>query len=178
MTYLKIGGFRTGLLLNFNETRLIDGVPCYPPHRWRGRSGVWPIHGRYQWYVCPKSGNLRRVKSETNAERRARYDPPAVERVQVWIGKFELCRKRPDGGWELLAMAPFPPPPANAPISPWQDTRDAATGRWIHRRAAVQLYGREMVSVAVRRLTAAEVKHLPIPIDLLRPPLAAPNVVR
>ena len=48
----------------------------------------------------------------------------------------------------------------------------------VDRGMAVEWYGRPMFSVGVRALTATEVKHLPIPIDLLQPRLTAPNVVR
>lgn len=159
------------------DARLIDGVPCYPPHRRRGWS--WydgEIRGRYQWYVCPKTGILRRAKAMTKAEERARRNPASPKPALVWVGKYELCRQRPDGGWELLTMRPLRPSPDALPAQATQ--LDEATGRWICRGMAVELYGRPMFSVGVRPLTAAEVKHLPIPIDLLRPPLKAPNVVR
>lgn len=164
-------------LFDYVETdaRLVDGVPCYPPHRsrWRGHRGE--IRGRHQWYVCPKSGLLKRAKSESNAEARARWRPkPPAPPVQVWVGKRELARQRPDGGWELLTMRPLLP----SPEVPHATQHDVATGQRVDRATAILLYGRPMYTIEVRRLTAAEVKHLPIPIDLLRKPLKAPNVVR
>ena len=158
------------------DARLIDGVPCYPPHRRWGRYAGDEIRGRDQWYVCPKTGILRRAKALTKAEERARRNEATPQPAQVWVGKSELCRQRADGGWELLTMRPLFPSPDALPAQATQF--DEATGRWIDRRMAVELYGRPMFCVGVRPLTAAEVKHLPIPIDLLRPPLKTPNVVR
>lgn len=154
---------------------LMDGIPHHPQGH-RGRP-LPPIRGRDQWYVCPKSGILKRAKSESNAERRARWSPPPPKLVLAWVGKNQFCRKRPDGGWELVAVKRFPPPPSGHRVSGWNTAPDVIHGT-LHRQEARALYGREVVAVEVRRLTAAEVKSLPIPIDLLRTPLSAPNVVR
>lgn len=154
---------------------LIDGVPHHPKgHR---RYPLPPIVGRDQWYVCPKTGMLKRAKSESNAERRARWSPPLPKPVLAWVGKNQLCRKRTDGGWELVTVKRFPPPPPGRSVSGWDTSPDAVFGS-IHRNETRAIYGREVVAVEARRLTAAEVKQLPIPIDLLRKPLTAPNVVR
>ena len=158
------------------DARLVDGVPCFPPHRRWGRYASDEIRGRYQWYVCPKTGILRRAKAMTKTEEWARRNPVPPKPAPVWVGKYELCRRRPDGRWELLTMRPLRPSPDASPAQATQF--DEATGLWIDRQMAVELYGRPMFSVGVRPLTAAEVKHLPIPIDLLRLPSKAPNVVR
>lgn len=154
---------------------LVDGVPHHPHGHRKGP--LPPIRGRYRWYVCPKSGLLKRAKNESNAEARERWLPkPPPPPMQVWVGKSELVRRWPDGRWEMLTMRPIRAQPGAAPATATQ--LDTATGRWIDRETAVQLYGRPMFCVEVRPLKAHEWKNLPIPIDLLRQSRGGPNVVR
>lgn len=144
------------------HTVLIDGEPC------RGEGG-WGSHGygaplrtsdrRHRWYVCPKSGLLRR----------SRYVPyqrktPAPPR-QVVLNKTQRCVLL-NGKWELVTVVPMP----DAQHAGGYDVvRKRHASGWQHDHAlAAAFYGEPVYAVSRRVLSRAELRNLPIPIDFLR----------
>src|SRR5947209_9139325 len=83
---------------------LIDGVPCDGDG---GRTYGQPLHQfRYRpWYVCPRTGLLRRVKP---TGRKRRRPEPATPPKVVPVGATLQCRLL-DGAWHLVTLKPLPP---------------------------------------------------------------------
>jgi hypothetical protein len=140
---------------------MIDGQPCRT-ESYAGRRYGEPIrtsHDRYQWYVCPKSGLLR--KSKYIPRRRKSGTPPR----RVVLNKSQMCLHL-GGQWELVTVAPWPD--AHSP-----DGYDVI----MKRRAAywdasnwdtMRLYGENVYATARRPLSRRELLTLPIPVEWLR----------
>ncbi|MGL4554010.1 MAG: hypothetical protein ACRC33_22850 [Gemmataceae bacterium] len=143
---------------------LVGGVPHHPPHvrRWGGGA----IAGRHAWYVCPRSGLLRRAPLVRPA-----VGPAAP--VRHWLNAEQFAERRPDGRWVRVTVRRLQEPP-------WGGTvRDEFRGRDVGQQDVarqVQAYGKPVYAVSVEPVGRAELRRLPIPIDLLRPPVQ--NVVR
>src|SRR5262245_47249018 len=85
---------------------LIDGVPC------RGEAyarlygePLRTSHSYHQWYVCPKSGLLRKSKYIPRKRKRSRPEPPR----RVVLNKSQMCLFI-RGQWELVTVAPIASP--------------------------------------------------------------------
>jgi hypothetical protein len=143
------------------HTVMIDGQPC------RGEAYArlygQPLrtgHSHHQWYVCPKSGLLR--KSKYVPRQRRRLDPPR----RVVLNKSQVCLFL-GGQWELVTVAALP--------GLYQPQRVAdvvlkrQTGGWPsdHGEAA-RVYGASVYATARRPLSRRELYALPIPIDWLK----------
>jgi hypothetical protein len=147
---------------------LIDGVPHHSHSRRPG-----PISGRYAWYVCPRSRLLKRAPlGRTKARRRDEQPRP----VRHWLNAEQFAERRPDGQWVRVTVRRlFEPPMGTA----WPTVRDEFRQRDVGRYdldGQVQAYGKPVYAVKVEPLGRAELRTLPIPIDLLRPRVQ--NVVR
>lgn len=155
---------------------LLDGEVYRPQHeRWGFRGG--PLRGPNCWYVCPKSGLLKRAKAEPRKVRRQRWwglaRPALPERPVGWVdGERCVCRFT-GGGWLLVRVAKWVPAdeqPGRTRVAP-QDVllqESDPTRVW-------RYYGWRVYAVQVRPLKMSELKELPV---TLPPKLKSPNVVR
>ncbi len=154
--------------------QVIGGEVYRPPHERRYSFRGGPLRGPNCWYVCPKSGLLKRAKSEPRKRRRFWGEPPPQpERPVGWVdGERCVCRFA-GGGWLLVRVVKWVPvdeQPGPKRIAP-QDVllHDSDPNRvW-------RYYGKRVYAVEVRPLRAGELEELPV---TLPPKLAAPNVVR
>jgi hypothetical protein len=139
---------------------LIDGVLCNGEPGWKyGR----PLHEfRYRpWYVCPRTGLLRRVKvTSRKRQRRPKQESPPKF---ISVGKTLQCRFL-DGGWHLVTLQPLP-----NPLHEWGCIRavDVLLNRPVAQltpQEARRYYGAEVYAVGVRRLARKELRQYPIPV--------------
>ena len=145
------------------DTVLVNGEPCRGSGS-RGRYGDGPSlrtsHYRHQWYICPKSGLLRR----------SRYVPyqhgnPPVPPRQVVLNKTQRCLFL-NGKWELVTVVPVPEVQS---AGGFDVVRKRHASGWQHERAlAAAFYGQPVYAVSRRILARSELRNLPIPIDWLR----------
>lgn len=138
---------------------LSDGVPCNGEGGWNyGR----PLRemGWKRWYVCPRSGLLRRVKRSDRKRPRGptKDEPPRYIRISDTL----QCRFL-DNAWHLVTLKPLPL---------WDNSRlhCHATDILLHRpvanispQEAKEQYGDAVYAVAKRRLGRRELKQYPIP---------------
>jgi len=141
------------------DTVLIGGQPCRGGGRRYGES-LRNSNDRYQWFVCPKSGLLRK----------SRYVPYRANRAaqprRVVLNNRTVCIKR-DGQWELLEVALVSQPDRR--VSPAYglildrhiDCRPKLAG------CAVDSHAGNIYKVRRRPLSRKELLALPIPIDWL-----------
>ena len=141
------------------HTVLIDGEPC----RADGREYGDPLRTsvRYhRWYVCPKSGLLR--KSRYVPPERHRPEPPR----RVALNKSQMC-VFVGGQWELVAVAPLPA--LYQPQRVYDVLRKRPAGGWSGDHAeAGRFYGASVYATARRPLSRKELYALPIPIEWLK----------
>lgn len=138
---------------------LIDGIPCDGEG---SRNYGRPLHllGWRPWYVCPRTGLLRRVKVTPRKRRRRpenKESPPAYIRVS----DTSQCRFY-DGGWHLVTLKPLP--------GPYQYGLCRAVDILLKRPVveikagqAREHYGAEVYAAHSRRLARRELAQLPIP---------------
>jgi hypothetical protein len=157
------------------EVEVIDGELYEKPRQ--GHYRYSPLRGPNQWYVCPRSGLLRRAMAENKRQRRARWQGRVPERPVAWVSANQFVR-RSAGGWELVTVKPWPEPHpwGRAPRPPAFDVlfREVVSALCNGSRLA-GYYGKRVYAVAVRPLSAGELAHLPV---TLPGGLKAPNVVR
>jgi hypothetical protein len=158
------------------EVELVDGVACYKTRHgwWAGRK----IIGPNQWYVCPKSGLLKRAP---DWKRRGRiYNPPPPKPLRHWVSSLLMYQRRDDGSWLEVKLKPFPVELRNRVFASLPTVRDELLGITLTLNSdlsvLVREYGRANYAAEVRVISKADSTLLPIPIDLLRPPIQ--NVVR
>ncbi|MBN9520406.1 hypothetical protein J0H58_18070 [bacterium] len=141
----------------------VDGEPVDANPRFAffgGRTRSLRTSYAPQWYVCPRSGLLRRSRLVRRKYRPEQ--PPAPRRVRV--SRTEVCLEL-DGRWELVTLAALPDPKAVG----WRF--DVVLGRNIGVDGVcdlVRLYGARAYATARRPLSRAEQKRLPIPIDWVK----------
>jgi hypothetical protein len=146
---------------------LIDGEPCYGegPGTLYGQ----PLRESYsynRWYVCPKSGVLKRAQTRPKRDRRRKRSSAAPEPTFVRVNNRVQCRLI-GGVWELVDLAPLPPPG-------WRQSSTAVDVvlsrpvRDLTDSTAKRTYGDAVYAVARRRLRKKELLQYPIPIDLIR----------
>src|SRR5262245_52417952 len=141
------------------HTVLIDGQPCRGEAY--GRSYGQPLRtsSRYhQWYVCPKSGLLKRSRYVTRTRKR-----PAPPR-RVVLNKKQMCLFV-GGQWELVTVAPFPG--LNEPRGYDVMLKRDVSGYWGGEADAQRMYGSAVYAVARRPLSRKELLALPIPVEWL-----------
>lgn len=134
---------------------LIDGVPCDGAGDWHyGR----PLHTlRYRpWYVCPRSGLLRRVPRRPRRAARAK-SPPYVP-----LGDGSQCRFF-KGAWHLVTLRPLPDSILHRDRRPFRDVLLNRSVSEITANEARQLYGAAVYATAARRLARREQSQYPIP---------------
>jgi hypothetical protein len=136
---------------------LIDGVPCRAEAYARQYGEpLRTTHSRDQWYVCPKSGLLKR--SRYVPRRCKRPEPPR----RVVLNKTRMCLFI-GNQWELVTVAPIPG--LNEPAGYDVILRQRITDYW--GGALARLYGSAVYVVARRPLSRQELLALPIPIEWL-----------
>lgn len=141
---------------------LIDGVPCDGAGGWHYGE---PLHQlRYRpWYVCPRTGLLRRVKVSSRKRQRTPKQPSPSQFVRV---SDTLQCRLVGNAWHLVELKPLPHDPRDA-------RRSLGTDVLLNRPVA-QLtpddlkkhYGAEVYATSIRRLAKRELSQYPIPIDL------------
>lgn len=130
----------------------VDGRPydATPGNRYGTplRRSRWP-----GWYVCPRTGLLRR----SLRERREPATPRPTPR-HVRVGDCLMCVEI-DGRWRLATVA------ALAPRALGRPRFDAVLKRQVsHGDAEVRrLYGADLFAVSVRDLSRRELRSLPVP---------------
>jgi hypothetical protein len=141
---------------------LIDGRPCRgEAYARRYGEPLRTSHSRYQWYVCPKSGLLRKSKYSPRKRGRTRPEPPR----RAVLSKSQMCLFL-KGQWELVTVAPIPG------IASQQRAFDVIL-KWNActyggELIASRFYGSQVYATARRPLSRKELLALPIPIDLLK----------
>ncbi len=137
-------------LYEYVETNVMEvgGIACHGAGWYVGRPITWG------WYVCPRTGLLRRVESnETNRKRRERRNATVPVVPPVRIDDRHVCRVV-DGRWNLVEVRPLKRTPA-MPEAAWE----AAC------REARRDYGDVVEPVSHRPLSKRELQQLPVPVD-------------
>lgn len=139
---------------------LIDGQPCRgEAYAKRYGQPLRTSHSYYQWYVCPKSGLLRRNRHVPH-DWRKKPEPPRTVKLN---GK-QVCVER-NGRWELISVVLV------ARTSPREvPAYDAVLRKHIEGGSAgdveaVEIHGGCRYAVRRRGLSRKELLALPIPID-------------
>jgi hypothetical protein len=156
------------------NVELIDGEP-YRDARNRWAFYNRPLRGPNCWYVCPKSGLLKRAKPQS---RRNRRKMPAPLTPIEWVSATQFVRWEP-AGWVLVTVKPWPPEWNNhfrmPPPPKVYDVLLRVKATHDENEHLRSYYGKRVYAVAVRRITQRELERLPI---TLPGKLTAPNVVR
>ena len=143
---------------------LIDGKPCNgEPGHWYG-DPLRESDRRHQWYVCPKSGLLRRSRYVPRRRRKhilARHVTLDDTRVCLELG----------GQWELVTVAPLPPPGSDGKKFDIVLKRTVYSSSSSSGDTARQLYGATVYATERRLLSRAELRSLPIPFEWLEKPV-------
>lgn len=143
------------------HTVLIDGEPCRGEQHWGYKYGESLRSGadRQRWYVCPKSGLLR--KSKYARRKPERKTSPHVVR----LNSKQVCVRRGDR-WELISVALVARPDAREVPG-----YDAIIRQHIDAVKAVgetvEHHGRCKYAVSRRVLSRKELLGMPIPIEWL-----------
>jgi hypothetical protein len=139
---------------------LIDGQPCRGEAYARQYGEPLRTSRSYhQWYVCPKSGLLR--KSKYAPRKSKQQEPPR----RVVLNKSQMCLFLKEQ-WELVTVAPLP-----AMYSPrvYDVVRKRLVGVWSQEPSeAARFYGVGVYATGRRPLSRKELRALPIPIEWLK----------
>jgi hypothetical protein len=137
---------------------LIDGQPCRGEGGWRYGDSLRTSDRYHCWYVCPKSGLLRRSRHMPRV--RKRPEPPR----RVVLNKSQMCLFL-GGQWELVTVAPLPG------LTSQHRAFDVILKRhmnaWGGDSAASRFYGATVYAVARRPLSRRELLAMPIPVEWL-----------
>lgn len=152
------------------QVLLIDGIPC---HAEGSHNYGDPIDAtwRDRWYVCPKSGLLRRVVYQSQKRVDAKPASPMLVRISDTIAVVLSA-----GVPELLTLVPLPDDThryLNKDTDVYLRCR-AATLTVAHARS---VYGRAVYAVSRRPTTRKELLRYPIP-DALLGGIRVPEVVK
>lgn len=146
------------------KVALVNGEPCHGERGWGARYGdpLRATHDRNQWYVCPKSGLLRKSKYVPRA-RRKKPEPPR----NFKLNNKQVCVER-NGHWELISVAlvtkadPRDVPAYDVILQRHIDGKAKCEGE------TVEDLGRSRYAVSRRVLARRDLLALPIPIDWLK----------
>jgi hypothetical protein len=138
---------------------LIDGVACNGEGGWGYGK---PLHQfRYRpWYVCPRTGLLRRVKAPSRKQPRrpGKEGPPPY----IPVSKTLQCRFL-HGAWHLVTLRPLPALDCSRERCTAVDVLlDQPVAR-LTALAARRHYGAAVYAVGTRRLARKELRQYPIP---------------
>jgi hypothetical protein len=138
----------------------VERVPCFGEGRMYGRPlSEW---GWTPWYVCPRTGILKRVKTR----RRPRIRPPQPKAAPnfVRVSDSLQCRLL-QGAWHVVSLAPLPLGETG------RVARDVILDRPVSElgpEEARKLYGAPVFATGKRRLTRRELVQFPIPFEQWR----------
>jgi hypothetical protein len=140
---------------------LIDGVPCSGAGDWNyGR----PLHQLLwkQWYVCPRTGLLRRNQAPRNLRRaeQRKESPPRF----IPVSDTLQCRFL-DNAWHLVTLKPLPPLGGPRQRCREWDVLLARPAAEITVAEARKHYGSAVYAVAKRQLARRELRQFPIPVE-------------
>lgn len=152
------------------QVLLIDGVPC---HCEGGRSYGEPIDStwRDRWYVCPKSGLLRRVVYQSQKRAKAKPASPLLIRISDTLAAVLSV-----GVPELLTLVPLPDD-YHRYLNKDMDVYLKCRAATLTVGQAKSVYGRAVYALSRRPTTRKELLHYPIP-DVLLVGIRAPEVVK
>jgi hypothetical protein len=138
---------------------LSDGVPCSGAGGWSHGS---PLHLlRWPWYVCPRTGLLRRV---TMASRKRARQQPVQEGPPPYIAVSPSLQCRfLDAAWHLVSLEPLPALARQREVCTAVDVVLNLPARQLSLLEARRHHGAEVYAVAKRRLARSELRHYPIP---------------
>lgn len=141
---------------------LIDGVPCNGEGGWHYGRPLHELRSR-AWYVCPRTGLLRRVKvvARKRQRRQKQENPPPY----LPVGKSLQCRFL-DGAWHLITLKPLPTPEWNRKRCKDWDILLNRPVTEITETDAKMHYGAAVYAVSKRRLAKRELSQYPIPVQL------------
>lgn len=145
-------------LFDFVATRvvLLDGVP----HNGEGRGYGQPLSSWAPFYVCPRTGILRRLKQES----RKRRKPAEVVFRHVRLDDRQVCCWLA-GTWHLVEVKKFPPDSDWLPkFQRVGGIYDPVWKRNLTVDQARAVYGAAVYGVSCRLLSRRELKQLPIPL--------------
>lgn len=137
---------------------LVDGVPCSGEGDWNHGRPLSEMWHRF-WYVCPRTGLLRR--NEVSPRPRYRERPKPAPPVHVRVSELLQCRFH-HGVWHLVTLAPLPPSGERGRSR----QLDVLLGRRVASitpQEAREVYGAEVRAVASRPLARRELRNYPIP---------------
>lgn len=146
------------------NTVLLDGEPCRGEPHWGYRYGE-PLRTsarRDRWYVCPKSGLLRKSRYVPR-DWRKKPEPPRT----VKLNNKQVCVDRGDH-WELITVTlvakadPLDVPAYDVILQRHID------GKAKREAEAVEDLGRSRYAVSRRVLSRRDLLGLPIPIEWLK----------
>src|SRR5262249_31624602 len=140
---------------------LIGGIPC---HGEGGRLYGKPLHelpSRHpRWYVCPRTGLLRRVKFAG----RKRKGKSRKDALPEYIPIGDSLRGRfLEGAWHLVTPKPLPDPYYTWSFSKAVDVVLNRSVNEITQAEARRRYGAVVYAAAKRRLARRELPQYPIP---------------
>jgi hypothetical protein len=141
---------------------LIDGVPCSGEG---GRAHGRPLARLYwgrRWYVCPRTGLLRRIEGQSRKSR-GRVVVPAAPRY-VRLDASSQCRNI-EGSWYVVDLKPLPEPHRLRDKSHEIDVLLNRRVSAISMEEARAAYGAAVYAVGARRLSRRELPHFPVPRD-------------
>ena len=137
---------------------LVDGVPCNGEG---GRSYGKPLREMWGmcWYVCPRSGLLRKVKKAPKISRQpAKVIPPVSVRVSDTLQCRFFANK-----WHLVRLKPLPHAPGCRRLSLDRDVLLDKRVEDMTPTEARQQYGSAVYATVVRCLSRRELSQYPIP---------------
>jgi hypothetical protein len=139
---------------------LIDGVPCNGKGGWGYGQPLDQLRYR-PWYVCPRTGLLRRIKA-TSRKRQRRPKPQGPPKY-IPVGETLQCRFL-DGAWHLVTLKPLPTPYYHRERCTAVDVLLNLPVARLSSADARRHYGAAVYAVAVRRLARKELRDYPIPV--------------
>jgi hypothetical protein len=138
---------------------VIAGILCCGEGNWNyGR----PLHelGYRPWYVCPRTGLLRRIKPASRKHQLRPKNPDLPKFVRV--SETLQCRII-NGAWHLVTLKPLRDPHHQRKCSTEVDVVLQRRVVELSPTEAKRHFGAEVYAVAVRRLALRELRNYPIP---------------
>jgi hypothetical protein len=138
---------------------LIDGVACNGEGGWCYGKPLQQFRHR-PWYVCPRTGLLRRVK--LSGRKKPRRPKPEGPPKYVRVSETLQCRFL-SGAWHLVTLRPLPKLYYFRERCAAVDILLDMPATQLSAPEARRHYGAEVYAVAVRRLARKELRQYPIP---------------